>query len=120
MDINKITIRLDSSVRHITKTACMALSGNLVNGLLLVGKDSTTITIYKDKIDFGKTEDPCLQSVFGHIYTNFYKEYDHIVYRFGSNFKCSLFTKTIDYVGILAPTVPDDPVLFNLIYPKFS
>lgn len=119
ININNINIQLDGSVKHITRTACMAISGNLENGLFLTGTDRNLITIYKDRIDFGKTINPELNNIYGHVVGNFYKEYGNIVYRFGTNFKCSLFTKTMDYCGILAPTVPDNEVLFNLIYPRF-
>ena len=115
-----IKIVLDSSVKHLTKTAAMALSGSLENGLVFTGTDRNLITIYKDRIDFGKSINPELEGIVGNYFPNFYREYGKIVYRFGSGYKYSWFTKTLDYVGIMAPTVPDNPVLFNLIYPRFA
>lgn len=120
IELDKISISLDSSVKHITKVACMALSGTLENGLLLTANPSATIVIYKDRIDFGQCINPELNSVSGLIFPNFYKEYGKIIYRFGSNLKCSFFGNTIDYVGTLAPTSPDNELLYQLIYPRFS
>ena len=120
MLLENINIILDSSLRHITKTAAMALSGSLENGLLFTGTDKNLIIIYKDRIDFGKSINPELNGVVGNFFPNFYKEYGNIVYRFGSGYKCSFFTKTLDYIGVMAPIVPDNQQLFNLIYPKFS
>ncbi len=113
IELDKITINLDSSVKHITKVACMALSGTLENGLLLTANPSATIVIYKDRIDFGQCINPELNSVSGLIFPNFYKEYGKIIYRFGSNLKCSFFGNTIDYVGSLAPTSPDNELLYQ-------
>lgn len=122
LDFNDITIILDPSVKHITRTACMVLSGTLENGIVLANNPMPTITIYKDRVDFGRCMNPELSSVSGLIFPNFYKEYESIVYRFGSTLKCSLFTKTIDYSGaeFLAPETPDNPQLFPLLYPKFQ
>lgn len=111
---------LDSSVKHITQVACMAISGTLENGLMLVGTDSNVITIYNDRIDFGRCVNDELEGVSGHIIANFFKEYGNIVYRFGSNLKCSWFSKTIDYSGVLPPTIPDNEMLYRLIYPRFQ
>lgn len=97
----------------------MAISGSLENGLILVGTDSNLITIYKDRIDFGRCMNAELSAYSGHILWNFYKEYGNIIYRFGPNLKCSFFSKTIDYIGIVPPTCPDNYDLYNLIYPKF-
>lgn len=120
INLTNLRIVLDSSVKHVSKVACMAISGSLENGLIIVGTDSNLITIYKDRIDFGRCVNEELEGYSGHIFGNFYKEYGNIVYRFGSNLKCSLFTKTIEYKGIMAPTVPDNEILFKLIYPKFA
>ena len=119
INLNNISIVLDASVKHISKTACMALSGVLENGMLLSNNQIVKITIYKDKIDFGLCKNPELSSVSGLIFTNYYKEYGNIVYRFGSNFKCSIFSKTIEYVGVFPPTKPDNQQIYELLYPKF-
>ncbi len=120
IDLNEISIRLDSSVKHITKVACMALSGTIENGLVISQNPSADIVIYKDRIDFGKCLNSELSHVSGLIFTNFYKEYNNIIYRFGSNLKCSFIGRTIDYVGSLAPTTPDNEQLYQLIYPRFQ
>lgn len=121
-DLNDISIVLDSSVKHISEVAAMMLSGTLENGMILANNHQPRITIYKDRIDFGQCLNPELSSMSGLIFPNFYKEYGSIVYRFGGNLKCSFFSKTIEYVGFdfLAPTSPDNPQLFPLIFPKFQ
>lgn len=98
----------------------MAISGSLENGILLSGSESNLITIYSDRIDFGKCLNNDLIEFSGHLFSNFYKEYGNIVYRFGSNLKCSWLSKTIDYKGIMAPTTPDNETLYHLIYPRFQ
>lgn len=115
-----MNIRLDSSVQHITKTACMVFSGTIQNGLMLTNNINANIVIYKDRIEFGKCYHPDLEYVTGLIFPNFYKEYGNIVYRFGTGFKCSVWNKTLDYVGVFPPTEPDNSEIFRLIYPKFS
>lgn len=120
VNLNEIKIVMDPGVRHISKTACMAISGAIENGLILSGTSKNVITIYKDRIDFGKSITPELENVYGFIIVNFYREYGNIVYRFGSNLKCSFFSKTIEYKGVFPPEEPDNIQLFNLIYPKFS
>lgn len=120
INLQNISINLSTGVKHITRTAAMALSGTIENGLCLTATDSNVIIIYNDRIDFGRSYNPEVSNCSGLIFPNFYVEYGRVVYRFGSNLKCSFFSKTIDYVGILAPTVPDNDALFNLIYPKFA
>lgn len=120
IDINSLQIRLDSSVKHITKVACMALSGTIENGLMLTCNPNAPIVIFKDRIDFGQCLNPDLSGFSGLIFPNFYKEYNNIVYRFGSNLKCSFWDKSIDYVGIMPPETPDNEQLYHIIYPRFS
>lgn len=119
IDFNDIVIELDASVRHITSAACMHLSGILENGIVLANNPTPYIKIGKDKIDFGKSYNPDLIEMSGLICPNFYKEYGNIVYRYGSNLKCSFWNKTLDYVGLMPPSVPDNIQLYNLIYPRF-
>lgn len=119
IDFNDIAIELDASVRHITSAACMHLSGILENGIALADNPTPYIKIGKDKIDFGKSYNPDLIEMSGLIFPNFYKEYGNIVYRYGSNLKCSFWNKTLDYVGLMPPSVPDNIQLYNLIYPRF-
>lgn len=120
MGYNNINISLDSSVHHITKTAAMALSGNLQTGIAFTYNPSPRIVIYKDRIEFGRCLDATAASASGLIFANFYMEYGNVVYRFGSNLKCSFFNRTIDYVGCFPPTQPDNEELFNMIYPRFA
>lgn len=119
IDFNDIDIELDASVRHITSAACMHLSCILENGIVLADNPTPYIKIGKDKIDFGKSYNPDLIEMSGLIFPNFYKEYGNIVYRYGSNLKCSFWNKTLDYVGLMPPSVPDNIQLYNLIYPRF-
>ena len=120
IDINQITISLDPSVKHITKVACMAISGAIENGLVLTQNPSAHIVIYKDRIDFGHCYNAELSVMSGLIFPNFYKEYGNIIYRYGNNLKCSFFGKELDYVGAFPPSDPDNIPLYNLIYPKFA
>ena len=120
VNIQNIGITLDSSVKHITNVACMALSGTLENGILLTANPKAKIVIYKDKIDFGQCLNLELKPYSGFLFPNFYKEYGNIVYRFGSNLKYNILKKTLDYVGIMAPTTPDNEHLYKLIYPKYK
>ena len=119
IDFNDIVIELDASVRHIPSAACMHLSSILENGIVLADNPTPYIKIGKDKIDFGKSYNPDLMEMSGLIFPNFYKEYGNIVYRYGSNLKCSFWNKTLDYVGLMPPSVPDNIQLYNLIYPRF-
>lgn len=119
------TIKLDPEVRHLTKVACMALSGYIHNGMQLTDNSTADIIIYKDCIDFGVCLHPELDQYSGLLspmfpmFPNFYKEHKHIIYRFGSGFSYSSFKKTLDYVGIFAPTEPDNAEIFQLLYPRF-
>lgn len=73
IDLNNIQIRLDSSVKHISKIACMTLSGAIENGLVLADNAFPIITIYKDRIDFGKCLNSDLEGMVGFLgIPNFY------------------------------------------------
>ncbi len=113
-----INIRLDSSVKSISRTAAYHLSSVISNGMML--SQNSEIIIYKDHIDFGRCMNPEFQGTSGNIAPNFYMEYGNVIYRFSSNLKCSLFSKQLDYVGKMAPTFPDNSEIFNLIYPRFA
>jgi hypothetical protein len=119
-------IKLDSSVKHLTKVACMALSGYIQNGLALTDHPTADIIIYKDRIDFGKCLRPELWEVSGLLspilpmFPNFYKEYQNIIYRYISNFSFSSLTKTLDFTGVFPPTEPDNEEIFKLLYPRFQ
>lgn len=98
----------------------MALSGTIENGLLLSQNLTAHVVIYKDRIDFGRSNNAELSSMSGLIFPNFYKEYGNIIYHYGNNLKCSFLGKTLDYVGVVPPTEPDNVPLYNLLYPKFA
>ena len=115
---NPINVRLDSSVKSISRTAAYHLSSVIANGILL--SQNNDVIIYKDHIDFGKCFNSKIQGTSGNIAPNFYMEYGNVIYRFGSNLKCGWFRKQIDYVGTMTPTSPDAPEILNLIYPRFE
>ena len=114
--LQTINIQLDSSVKSITKVAAMCLSGAI----------DPNIKICKDRIEFGKCYTPELQGFSGNLYPtiplpNFYLEFGNLIYYYDkSAYKHSLWSKELDYRGIFPPTSPDDPTIFNLIYPKFA
>ena len=115
---SSLNISLDSSVKSISRTAACHLSSVIAMGISLSQNDE--IVIYKDRIDFGRCANPKIQGTSGNIAPNFYMEYGSVIYRFGSNLKYGWFSKQIDYVGAMAPKIPDNPEIFNLIYPRFG
>lgn len=126
-NLNSINIQLDSSVKSITSVAAMCLSGSIENGIILAQNENPSITIFKNKIEFGKCYNPMLQGFSGRIYPyipyfgpNFYIEYGNLVYYYDSAYKCSFWGKELDYQGILAPNVPDNEYIYNMIYPRFA
>lgn len=120
INLQNIRIILDDSVKHISQKAAMALSGSIENGILFSGTDSNVITIFNDRIDFGPCYSQELQGFSGNFFPNFYIEYGRVVYRFGNNIKCSMFSKTLEYKGLFAPSEPDNSSLYSLIYPKYA
>lgn len=122
VDLNALRIRLDSSVKQISKVAAMALSGSIENGLLISANSDAEIVIFNNRIEFGKCLRSELAGLSGRLdfIPNFFIEYGNIVYRFGSNLKCSFWGKTIDYVGMLPLTEPDNYDIYQLIYPRFA
>lgn len=113
-----INVRLDSSVKSISRTAAYHLSSVIANGMMM--SQNNDVIIYKDHIDFGRCNHSKYKYMVGNFAPNFYMEYGNVIYRFGSNLKCGWFRKQIDYVGTMAPTSPDNPEIFNLIYPRFA
>lgn len=113
-----INIRLDCSVKSISRTAAYHLSSVIANGIML--SQNSEIIIYKDHIDFGRCMNLEFQGTSGNIAPNFYMEYGNVIYRFGSNLKYGWFSKQLEYVGCMAPTFPDNSEIFNLIYPRFA
>ena len=120
MLVSGINIILDSSVKHISRTACYHLSGIIENGIVLTGNPNPSIIIYKDKIDFGRCVNPELQGHAGRIMFNFYLGYGNVIYHFPEILECGFFNKTIEYKGILAPTSPDNQEIYDILYPRFS
>ena len=124
--LQTINIQLDSSVKSITKVAAVCLSGAIANGIVLAQNENPNIKICKDRIEFGKCYTPELQGFSGNLYPtiplpNFYLEFGNLIYYYDkSAYKHSLWSKELDYRGIFPPTSPDDPTIFNLIYPKFA
>lgn len=114
-----INVRLDSSVKSISRTAAYHLSSVIAMGIML-SQNNDVIIIYKNHIDFGRCNNPDIQEEPGNIAYNFYMEYGNIIYRFGPNLKCGWFSKQIDYVGTHIPTFPDNLQIFNLFYPRFA
>lgn len=113
-----ISIELDSSVKSISHSAACHLSSVIANGIVL--SQNSNATIYKNRIEFGRCNNPKYQGVSGNIAPNFYIEYGNVVYYFGSNLKCGWLNKRIDYAGSLTPTTPDNKEIFELIYPRFA
>lgn len=66
----KALLRVKFSEGNLTKTAAMAISGSLENGLLFSGTDRNIITIYKDRINFGKSINPDLKGIIGNCGTD--------------------------------------------------
>lgn len=111
-------IHLDSSVKSITRTAAYHLSSAIQNGMLI--SNNSNVTIYKNRIEFGKCNNPSFQNKTGQVAPNFYIEYGNVVYYFGNNLKCGWLSKQLDYCGTFPPTSPDNESIFNLIYPRFA
>ncbi len=118
--IQSINIQLDSSVKSITKVAAMCLSGAIANGIVITQNENPNIKIYKNKIEFGKCYNPEFAGLSGNIFPNFFLEFGNLVYYYDSAYKCSMWSKELDYKGFFAPTEPDNEYVFNLIYPKYS
>ena len=118
--VQSINIQLDSSVKSITKVAAMCLSGAIANGIVLTKQTNPNIIIFKNKIEFGKCVNPELQGMSGMVFPCFYIEYGNLVYYFNDAYKYSLWGKKLYYKGLFVPSKPDDPVIFELIYPKFA
>lgn len=114
----KANIRLDSSVKSITRTAAYHLSSAIQNGMLISGNYEATI--YKNRIEFGRCNNPSFQNKTGMVAPNFYIEYGNVIYYFGKNLNCGWLSKQLDYCGTFPPTSPDNEGIFNLIYPRFA
>ena len=120
MYLQSINIQLDSSVQSITRVAAMCLSGAIANGIVLSGNENPDIRICKNKIEFGRCYTPELQGLSGMIFQNFHLEYGNLVYYYSDAYTLSFWSKSLDYKGYFTPNVPDDPTIFNMIYPKFA
>ena len=70
--IQSIDIKLDETVRSLTKIAAMYLSGSIANGIVLAQNENPNIKIYKNKIEFGKCYNPEFLGFSGNIMTNYF------------------------------------------------
>lgn len=120
MNIQSLNIQLDSSVKSITKVAAMCLSGTIANGIVLAQNENPHIKIYKNKIEFGRCNNPELIGLSGNIAPNYFLEFGCLIYYYDNSFKCSFWNKQLDYKGFFMPTEPDNEHIFNIIYPKFA
>lgn len=119
--LKSIKIQLDPSVKSITEVAAMCLSGSIENGIFITQNENPIITIYQNRIEFGKCYNSLLQGVSGNVMLpNFFLEFGNLIYYFDSAYKFSIRSKQLDYQGIFAPNVPDNESIFNMIYPKFA
>ena len=118
--IQSIDIKLDETVRSLTKIAAMYLSGSIANGIVLAQNENPNIKIYKNKIEFGKCYNPEFLGFSGNIMTNYFMEFGNLVYYYDDSFKCSIWNKQLDYKGFFAQTEPDNEYIFNMIYPKLA
>ena len=57
--IRNINVRLDSSVKSISRAAACHLSSVIANGIMLA--QNNDVVIYKDRIDFGRCSNPEIQ-----------------------------------------------------------
>ena len=117
---DNLDITVDSSVKNITRTACMYLSEAIEHGIMLSENPTANIVIYDDRIDFGMCMNPTMDMMNEAYFPNFYVENDSIVYRFAGNADCEVTDQTIDYVGAYAPMTSEDNHVFNMIYSKYA
>lgn len=117
---DNLDITVDSSVKNITRTACMYLSEAIEHGIMLSENPTANIVIYDDRIDFGMCMNPTMDMMNEAYFPNFYVENDSIVYRFAGNADCEVADQTIDYVGAYAPMTSEDNHVFNMIYSKYA
>lgn len=119
-DFDNLDITVDSSVKNITRSACMYLSEAIENGIMLSENPTANIVIYDDHIDFGMCMNPSVEMMNEAYFPNFYIENDNIVYRIAGNSNCEVVNNTIDYVGDTAPVTSDDSQVFNKIYSQYA
>ena len=117
---DNLDITVDSSVKHITRSACKYLSEAIESGITLSENPAANIVIYDDHIDFGMCMNPTIDMINDVYFPNFYVENDNVVYRFEGNTKCEVKDNTIDYVGATDSVVSDDNTIFNKINSKFE
>ena len=110
---DNLDITVDSSVKHITPSACKYLSEAIENGVTLSENPTANIVIYDDHIDFGMCLNPTIDMMNDMYFPNFYVENDNVVYRFAGNAKCEVKDNTIDYVGEDALMMSDDNNILN-------
>ena len=127
VELQSINIQLDSSVASITRVASMDISGAIANGIVIAQNANPNIKICKDRIEFGKCYAPELQGLSGNLYPtmipfpNYYLEFGNLIYYFDKRaYKLSIWNKSLDYKGVFPPTTPDNPAIFDMIYPRFA
>lgn len=117
---DNLDITVDSSIKKITRKACMYLSEAIENGIMLSENPTANIVIYDDRIDFGMCLNPTMDMMNTAYFPNFYEENGNIVYRFAGNASCEVEDHTINYVGHTDPVTADDNKVFNMIYSKYA
>lgn len=117
---DNLDITVDSSIKKITRKACMYLSEAIENGIMLSENPTANIVIYDDRIDFGMCLNPTMDMMNDAYFPNFYEENGNIVYRFAGNACCDVEDQTINYVGHTDPITADDNKVFNMIYSKYA
>lgn len=117
---DNLDITVDSSIKKITRKACMYLSEAIENGIMLSENPTANIVIYDDRIDFGMCLNPTMDMMNDAYFPNFYEENGNIVYRFAGNASCEVEDHTINYVGHTDPITADDNKVFNMIYSKYA
>ena len=118
--IKDLEITVDSSVKHITPSACMYLSEAIENGVMLTENPAANIVIYDDRIDFGMCMNPALAMMSESMFPDFYMEGDRMVYRFSGNAHCEVADDTIDYTGATVSASAGYNPLLGKIYPQFA
>ena len=117
---DNLDITVDSSIKKITRKACMYLSEAIENGIMLSENPTANIVIYDDRIDFGMCLNPTMDMMNAAYFPNFYEENGNIVCRLLLETKKEVEDQTINYVGHTDPITADDNKVFNMIYSKYA
>ena len=68
---DNLDITVDSSIKKITRKACMYLSEAIENGIMLSENPTANIVIYDDRIDFGMCLNPTMDMMNAAYFPNF-------------------------------------------------